>query len=103
MPLRVRLSLAFVAIVIVPLGVTVFLIQYVISRNLDISTQGNVSRASRSVSSVIAQLDKRAGAAALDVAETLAIQQAVRDGKRDVAQRLVRLKYEGAREAGVEP
>ena len=103
MPLRVRLSLAFVSIVIVPLGVTAFLIQLVFARNLDISTRESLSRGTAAVTALIAQLDRRAAAAALDVADTPAIQQAVRDGQRAVAQRLVSQKMEAARAADVAP
>lgn len=103
MPLRVRLSLAFVVIVIVPLAVTLLLIQLVSARNLDGTSKDNLSRGASAVSAVIGQLDKRAAAAALDVADTPAIQQAVRDGNAAGAQGLIRLKYEAARASGVAP
>lgn len=103
MPLRVRLSLSFVAVVIVPLIVTAFLIQLVFARNLDSSTKESLSSGSIAVTALIEQLDKRAATAALDVADTPAIQQAVRDGQGAAAQRLVQLKLEVARGAGVAP
>ncbi|MDQ1709417.1 MAG: hypothetical protein QOG49_802, partial [Frankiaceae bacterium] len=103
MPLRVRLSLAFVAIVIVPLAVTVFLIHIVVSRNANDNTKTSLLRGATAVSSVVTQLDKRAGAAALGIADMPAVQQAVRDGSNETAQRLVRQQYEAARAAGVAP
>lgn len=101
MPLRVRLSLAFVAIVIVPLGVTALLIQIVFSHNRDLSARENLASGSVAANALIGQLDRRAAAAALDVADTPAIQQAVRDGQPASVQRLVRLKFEAVRAAGV--
>lgn len=103
MPLRFRLSVAFVAIVIVPLSVTAFLIQLVFARNLDLSTKESLGRGSTAVSAVVSQLHKRAVAASLDVADTPAIQQGVRDGQHDSVQRLVRLKLDAARAADVAP
>ncbi|MEP7055553.1 MAG: diguanylate cyclase [Actinomycetota bacterium] len=103
LPLRVRLSVAFIAIVLVPLGVTAFLIQLVFTRTVEASTKDQLTRAQPALNTLIGQLDRRAAAAALDVAEAPAIQQGVRDGHATTVQMLVRQRLESARAAGVAP
>jgi diguanylate cyclase (GGDEF)-like protein len=101
-PLRVRLSLAFVIIVLVPLGVTAVLIEVVLAHNLDTSTRERLSHGTQYVSSIVQQYEKRAQESALAVSSTPGLQDAVRDGRADVARGIVAKHVEATRGAGVD-
>jgi len=101
--LRVRLSLAFVAIVLVPLGVTAMLIQLVLTDRVEDAGHRRLNYAARSITVLLAQYDKRATAAAIDVAGLGPVQTGVRD-KRDTAVKTAITQRAGvARAADVAP
>lgn len=95
LPLRVRLSLAFVAVVVVPLLVTVVLIQIMLARASDARTDDRLSDVSHGVETVIGQLQVRAEAGAVDLARTNELGRAVRDRDLRAVRDIVELRSGG--------
>ena len=88
MPLRVRLSIAFVAIVLVPLTVAALLVRGGISGELDKRTRAPLSNSNKTVETLLSQYRLRAAAAAADFSAKPGVGDAARDGKRVDLQRL---------------
>jgi GGDEF domain-containing protein/HAMP domain-containing protein len=103
LPLRVRLSLAFVAIVLVPLSVTALLIQFVLTERVEDSGHRRLGDAARSITVLLTQYEKRATAGAIDVAGLAAVQTGVRDGRDAAVKSALTLRAGVARAADVAP
>ena len=82
MPLRVRLSIAFVAIVLVPLGVAALLVRGGISSELDKRAKAPLANARASVDELLDQYQQRAAATAYAFAIRPEAGAAVRDRRR---------------------
>jgi two-component system cell cycle response regulator len=102
-PLRVRLSLAFVAVVVAPLAVTALLIQLLLSRSVDENAYNRVGQGEAAVTTMLDQLTTRAGAAAFYLASNAGVQTAVQARDPARARALVQRQFKTAADEGLAP